>query len=418
MKSIHFVTRIIISLIAIIGLNTLHSYAQSSYWIIRGAADGELVFNSFWYEIVSPSSPEMKYGTVYSSNHGQDITFYTDSIYYSLTGDKTPGLIYGSFNDYLVRSYDNGLTWDTTKFYHNKYFHEGSKPGELFATSSSAPNTLFISSDSGTTFSVCTGNLPFSGQKIATGPEAGQCYCMNNNYVISFTSDYWANYESYQVDTNITSGIPNQNPAFVTIMAGGDGELYLMIRKIVNDTLAYYIYRSLDYGQTFNLQYIWNDYQPNMYSLTFVTGREPGSFYIIKTWHEYDFIHEIIMYIIEFYYSSDGGVTYNQYYHNLYNEYFVGETPLPSVPSISLSPNPATNAVWMKNLPDGEVVTAIEISNLSGQSVFNYNCNSTIIQGQSLQVNLPATLAAGCYVVKVMAGNRIIAREKLMIVNK
>ncbi|PKP23991.1 MAG: hypothetical protein CVU06_05625, partial [Bacteroidetes bacterium HGW-Bacteroidetes-22] len=260
------------------------------------------------------------------------------------------------------------------------------------------------------------GNLPFSEQKIAAGTEAGQCYCMNNNYVISFTLDYWENYESYQVDANITSGIPNQNPAFVTLIAGGDGELYLTIRKIVNDTLAYYIYRSLDYGQTFNLQYIWNDYQPNMYSLTFVTGREQGSFYIIKTWQEYDFTHEIIMYIIELYYSNDEGVTYSQYYHNLYNEYFVGETPLPSVSSISLSPNPATDAVWLRDIPAGEVVNAIEISNLSGQSVFNYNCRPAVLQGQSLQVNLPPTLAAGCYVVKVIAGNRVVGREKLMII--
>jgi hypothetical protein len=358
----------------------------------------------------------MKYGTIYSTNHGQEITFYTDSIFYSLTGDKTQGLVYGSSNNYLVRSFDNGLTWDTTKFYHNKYVYEGSKPGELFATSTSSPYTLFISSDSGTTFSVCAENLPFNGQKITSGSEAGQCYGMTNNYIISFSSDYWQNYQSYQIDPDITSGIPNQNPNFVTMIAGDDGELYLAVEKIVNDTLAYYIYRSLDHGQTFNLQYIWSDYQPNIYSLTFVVGREPGAIYIIKTWHEYNFTTEIIAYIIEFYYSSDGGVTYNHYYHNLYNEFFTGVKPLPSAPSITLSPNPATTAVWLQNLPKGETITAIEISNLSGQCVFSCECSPADIRNQSLRLEIPQALAAGCYVVKVLDKKALIFTNKLLVI--
>jgi len=100
MKSPHFFS--IICLIALLGLNTLYSIAQIIPEIARGAAPGELIVNCSWYEMPFLIS---KYGNIYTANHGQDIAFYSDSSSYRLTGDQTPGLIYGGFNDYLIRSF-------------------------------------------------------------------------------------------------------------------------------------------------------------------------------------------------------------------------------------------------------------------------------------------------------------------------
>lgn len=412
MKSLHFLN--IISVIAILGLNTRNSSAQIIPEIARGTAPGELIVNCSWYEMPILIS---KYGNIYTANHGQDVAFYADSLFFILVGDQTPGLIYGinpSNSNYIVRSFDNGFSWDTTKFYHYKNIYGGSRPAELFALGNIPPyDVLYLSSDSGATFTVCYENIPFVSQTITAGPLAGQCYSLTNNYVINFTTDYWQSYQSYPIDTSITSEISG----FITMMAGGgDRELYLVSEKSENDTLLLNIYRSTDHGQSFTLQYTWNNYQPWNYKLAFVTGREPGAFYIIKGSYEWDYTTEISSTILEFYYSSDGGVTYNHYYHNLYNEFFTGVKPLPSAPSITLSPNPATTAVWLQNLPEGETITAIEISNLSGQCVFSCECSPADIRNQSLRLEIPQALAAGCYVVKVLDKKALIFTNKLLVV--
>ncbi|HAQ65517.1 MAG TPA: hypothetical protein DCR43_06665 [Bacteroidales bacterium] len=393
-----------------------HSGSVEAQRICRCSGSGQLTFFCEWYEAGFPN-PGVNHGFIHTDDYGETISFYDTTFKYfsNLTGDRSLGLIYG-VNSNIQRSYDNGANWDTTLYNHNisyTLFFEGNQAGELFLFNDYDHN-LYQSIDSGASFQLISSLVPHCNGRLVAGSQPGVLLGIDTSRRFFRSYDNGQTFEYIQFPDEIQNLVENTNSNYTfTITAGAVAEeVYVGVTKSNGEVN---VYQSLNHGSTFSYKSTFPYY--NYDQLKYIAGRESNEFYAIRfesVYFTYD--PSIITYDLQISYSSDGGATFNTYSHLLYNELIAGEMPLPSVPSISLSPNPATDAVWLRDIPTGEVVTAIEISNLSGQSVFNYNCKSAVLHGQSLQVNLPPTLAAGCYVVKVMGGNRVVGREKFMIV--
>lgn len=386
--------------------------------ICRCSGTGQLSLFCNWYEEGLPN-PGYAYGFIHTDDYGETITFFdtTNQVVQNIAGDRSPGLIYklaGINGSFIQRSYVDGANWDTTKYNHGvsmTLFFEGNQAGELFLFNDYDHN-LYQSIDSGASFQLISGLLPHCNGRLVAGNQPGVLLGIDTSRRFFRSFDNGQTFEYIPFPDETMSDVPTVSNFAFSITAGAVAEEVYV--EVINNNGEVKVYQSLDYGSTFSHKTTFPLYQFD--PVIYIAGRESNEFYAIRFRSLlYPGNSGIYTYDLEISHSSDGGTSFTTYNHLLYDEMFTGEIPVTVNPAISLSPNPAKGVVWLKNLPAGEAVTSIEIRNLSGQCVYNYNCSSTIIQGQSLQVDLPPTLAAGCYVVKVMAGARVIGNEKLMI---
>ena len=164
----------------------------------------------------------------------------------------------------------------------------------------------------------------------------------------------------------------------------------------------------MDYGHTFSLQYITPVFYPGWDEFSFVAGREPGSFYILQ----YYYCATLPLHTcLEIHYSSDYGVTYTTYYHEL-DSTFTGISTIPALPKpVSCYPNPASDLLTVRVSEPHAGALTIGLRDITGRM----QLVAPVIHGQTeIPVDV-SFLKPGIYILEVKSEDRVIGQEKIVI---
>ncbi len=281
--------------------------------IERGADENEIYIASQWC-----FSTYVHKGIFYSNDNGKNLSLQYDAPWtappgvmevWNLRSDATPGIIYNYYSAGLWISYNYGVTWDTLLNNGLGSFECGAITGEIYRNTSYPDNipTLYMSFDYGQCFNEIRDSVSFS---LEAGCESGELYGyekQDEEYYLYRSIDSGNTFTSILIDTNIA----NPNNAFINSIHSGPntGELYLVSR---HQYAYYHIYYSSDYGNHFQLQYVSDSLSFYFWGYSFAAGKEPGSFYVSRLF--YPHLENFYLYID---YSNDTAQTFKTYYHDL-----------------------------------------------------------------------------------------------------
>ncbi len=392
--------------------------------IERGTEPEEIYISSHWYATFQCGY----YGLYYSTNNGEDIElkYYTpnpfapDSIdlsHPSLISGASPGVLYCNelLNSYLLwRSYNYGESWEFVDVYAASRYNAGCVEGEIYRRDVG----LSRSDDYGSNFELVIDSL---GMVTEIGISPGELYGINGSCIEGFKIHYRNDYgETFTQQCIIDSIIPVVANPYPALSRGTEqGELYL----ITWDSLyRYYIYRSTDYGQTFEFQYQSEYIDMYMWSVYYTAGREPGSFYVMM--YSYDDLG--FGTYLKIFYSNDYAETFIEYFHHLTEDYFVSVEDQPiNQPSqentINNYPNPFNPETTIYyELPLNIENPTIEIFNIKGKkvkSIYTFPNGSlgtrSVVWDGTDKNNQP--VSSGIYFYKLIIGNDGLTKKMLLL---
>jgi len=388
--------------------------AQDFEWrmIAKGADTSELYITAYWYD--NPLSFDDKWGGIFhSTDNGKTLSvqyksLMGDSVMHAryIYGDSTPGTVYKKY--WISRDY--GQTWNlklNPASYGGPFLCDGCMQGEFYFIGNiiSGEDCLFhmtyygdsmqlMNNQMDSLFAIESGSLP--GELFSIKYPWGNYFedtlalAFSNNYGQSFTVNY--------IDSSCVTNLSQY-----TLTNGTEpGELYL-IGLGLNPQFS--ICRTTDYGNTFTLQYTFPFYLSEEYS--FVAGRKPGTFYILKTYLAPTLpLHNCF----EIHYSCDYGVTYTVYFHELDSTYTYIPTNSSAIDYFTCYPNPATDHIQV-DLQKSESRIDLYLFDLRG----NLLITSRISPGQKQARIDVSQLPPGVYLLKVTDGKRVIGVEKVVV---
>ncbi len=335
---------LLVLFIAVMGMGNI--YPQAS----RGPTPGEIYIKGRY--AVHPNDPFNM--LIHTNNYGRNFTqkyLYQDGSDNTPIGqvlaDATPSVLYSAVtstwtNDPeswgLYRSVDDGESWEfvSALFSQNESFATGNIKNEIFRKSQ---GVIYKSEDNGDNWTQMQINIPGS---IQTGNQQGEVYVMMGNVsfgnitelYVSHSLNDGVDFESYGVDSLIYGQIVSGHGPVIS-SGTTPGELYLTTWWLPAN---YKIYRSIDHGQSFTLQYeqpdtcyFWDE------GYHFTAGRAEGEFYIVKRkiivtedWDMNTRFH--------IFHSNDHAQSFSEYIHIL-DDNFDG-VPIQIIHTISARVNP------------------------------------------------------------------------------
>ena len=346
--------------------------------IERGTEPGEIYISSRWYVTLQC----VYHGLYYSTNNGEDIElkYYTpnpcvpDSINLvlpHLISDMTPGVLYCRTSEPdLWISHNYGENWEFVEVYAASMYNTGCVEGEIYRRYVG----LSRSDDYGSNFELVIDSLNLV---IEIGISPGELYGINGNYIEGFKIYYRNDYgETFTQQCILDSTIPVVANPYPALSRGTEqGELYLITWDSLDRN---YIYRSTDYGQTFELQYQSEPIAYGIWIVYYTAGREPGSFYVMMHCNDESGFGTYL----KIFYSNDYAETFIEYFHHLTEDYFVSVEDQPiNQPSQEITinnyPNPFNPETTIHyQLPFNIENPTIEIFNIKGQKVRTFNCQN------------------------------------------
>ncbi|MDO9577894.1 MAG: T9SS type A sorting domain-containing protein [Candidatus Cloacimonadales bacterium] len=410
--------------------------ADDTTFLVRGPAQGELYLGTPYYSTYDGGYEQHTYYAIsHSFGNGEHIDIkyvsedlLTDSLHINcpwLVSDATPGVIYCRSQNYkLWISYTYGEDWnfiETT----SGYYTSGCIEGEIYKR---LGVELYRSDNYGQNF-VFSDTLITGGLEVGTEP--GELYGIKNinpgswgPYAIYYCEDYGADFvQQCILDSTIAAWDPYPKLSHGT----APGELYMVTYHAYGN---YFIYRSIDYGQTFELMYQFPSIPVVEWSTHYTAGSQPGSFYFIKyrwvwaySYSKDDVIVYVEMYI---YYSDDYAGTFSEvYYHSLNpDSTSVDENEVIEINNINLInyPNPfnPTTEIRLQISDFRQIENAkIEVYNIKGQKIktIPINCltdqpiNSVIWNGTDENDN---QVSSGIYLYKLNIENSPIKKMMLL----
>jgi hypothetical protein len=268
---------------------------------------------------------------------------------YEMAAGSIPGEVYISCIEGLMRSSDYAQTFQHVNDAELYFIETGTQPGELWSFSCSSSSCFLLHSiNGGVSFDTIPAPLPF-----------------------------WDN------------GV-----LFVSLSRGAqDGELFVVTRKDAGiDTDSVFIYRSLDYSQTFNL--IHSELIDNLLSYNFSASRSSCSLYILRYNIPYPFLPPFTYWID---YSSDCGSSWTSFEHIITGMHESGSAVQER---LMFQPNPAKDmAMLLYSVPvQGRVI--IRCFDLFGRMRSEW-VNETFSTGEFRKdVNIE-DLSAGIYIARM-----------------
>jgi len=361
--------------------------ADDTTFLVRGPAQGELYIGTPYYSTYDSGYEQHTYYAIsHSFDNGEHIDIkyvsedlLTDSLHINcpwLVSDATPGVIYcRTQRPDLWISYDYGETWQFTEQYGGSMYMSGCVEGEVYRRY----DGLYISDNYGLTFDLL---IDYIDIVTEIGVLPGEIYGIKSMdpggwvpFGIYYCEDYGADFTVQCVlDSTIT---PNK------LSRGTEpGELYMIDSSYGNC----FIYRSIDYGQTFELMYQFSSIPVEEWSTHYTAGSQPGSFYFIKyrwvwaySYSEDDVIAYVEMYT---YYSDDYAGTFSEVYHHLLHpdSLSVEGNEVIAVNDINLInyPNPFNPSTTISfSVAQSPLIVEIDIYNLKGQKVRTLDCSNS-----------------------------------------
>lgn len=316
--------------------------------VTRGAIVNEIYINTDWY----CDKTYCYNGLFYSNDNGQTLEVqykYSYSLESNLPlgevfCDAYPGILFNKpfyQSDFMV-SYDYGESWEiinTTPS--NGDFTGGSVLGELFKFGFSTQGYLLRSDNYALSFDTINSGVKYS---FEVGVSPGVLYGKSFNpdslfrYSLYISQDSGSTFsDCFALDTLITGSYVKD------IYRGANpGEIYLVSFWPPDN---FKIFFSADDGHTWQYRYITGF--TDGWSFSFTPGRENGSFYISRVTVDPTLTHTLL-YID---YSSDTAHTFTTFFHDL--------TPTVGIPQkfgqsdnvdLICYPNPTEDLLYIKNL--------------------------------------------------------------------
>lgn len=322
----------------------------SSAQICHGWSSGEIYLSTFWYW-----EPERTCAIFRSADYGASLKVqYSEPFLHAnyewgdITADSIPGILYNNVQDVpyvckLMVSVDSGRTWHITDTIAYAKYTGGASAGILYRYCEhylQCQYAIYISLDTGNTFQYYATPQGFTfGPQQGTVP--GELYFItcfgNDSCFLSHSTDGGATMN------NVYS--PMINMGCESFIAGQSaGEVYVLNPFLTASAYGYHIYRTTNYGQTWDLRYTYETAVWGFdYKIAMCTGTLPGEVYVMKyMFHNSSNIHEDV--VIEF--SSDSAATFISNAHCLLPDVSIGE-PVTNNNRMTFNPNPVKDRVML-----------------------------------------------------------------------
>jgi hypothetical protein len=329
-----------------------HSYAQIS----RGALPGEIYISVGWYY----AGTKDYVAFFRSTDNGEHIQmqYSADHSIGAPMDDFASGSIYLKQVGALKVSHDYGVNWSLVDDEVNVSYISGYDSGEIYKA---ANYKLYRSTDYGTTFEVINSDslhMPLAD----VGALPGEIYGLNGDAEYGYHLYHSFDYGNTYACTDIDSIFPYYSCEICRGTA--PGEVYLIYTLFPSTLYNIEIYHSTDYGETFSRQYVSDYFEYGWWGMAYTAGREPGSFYIIRTCPDETLSH-ILLYID---YSNDYGKTFTTYFHDLLPDVSI-EDKIVEVNQLFNLPNPFTSQTSVNFTLPKEAEININVTSLQGVMV-------------------------------------------------
>ncbi len=421
-----------ISFLLVITVLFIPSISFANMGIERGTEAGEIYIASPWYIEIDPYAEY--HGIFYSTDNGETIalkswseTTQPDTIDLASSypiSDATPGVLYcrPSSTVTLWISYNYGENWEFVEDPGlSGRYTAGCIPEEIYKYCTDFQGTFYRSIDFGNTFEVVNDSAKYI---MEVGIQEGELYGIDGNYhgdsfIIHYSDDFG---HSFPVEIEIDSTIAGDRVAgFYPRLSRGaaSGEVYLTTWHV---PCNYYIYRSTDYGQSFELQFQSEQIDIYYWVVYYTAGRAPGSFYVMMHMQDY---WEVGTHL-KIFYSDDYAQTFTEYYHYLDEDSVsveMEDRPLIQVPAKEIlldnypNPfNPQTTITYQ--LPVGVKGGVIHIFNIKGELIKVLNClpernYGSIIWNGTDDRNVP--VPSGTYLYQLKVNNQNYKTQRMIL---
>ena len=328
--------------------------------------------------------------------------------------EPTEGTLFGRMSSSIYRSTDAGLTFSPIATPSNRIYniYGGNITGECIINTCTLVDwvvkneQIYKSYDNGLTQILVkdSAHYLFGGH---IGSVSGEFYYelfKDESWYLCHSLDFGATFDTIHYDPSI---FQQTGRKFDAICPGTRlGEVYLVAKTATCPITDFYIYRSLDFGQTWNLQS--EESFPCGDIMRYSCGREAGTFYIL---HEKESSSAQFL-TLEIYASSDSGQTFSVYEHLLAHSLTVPENE--SIQSFSVWPNPAFEKISLRFQMLKPAKISTSIYNSLGTCVLQTTPEWQQVGEFVKTIDIKA-LGQGLYSVKLTANGEIIATEKLII---
>lgn len=328
--------------------------------------------------------------------------------------EPTEGTLFGSMHFSIYKSTDAGLTFSPIVTPPNRIYniYGGTISGECIISTYTLVNgnvkneQIYKSYDNGLTQILVkdSAHILYEGH---IGSVSGEFYYdlfKDESRYLCHSLDFGATFDTIPYDPSI---FQQTGRKFAAICPGTRrGEVYLVTKTATCPITDFYIYRSLDFGQTWNLQS--EESFPCGDIMRYSCGREAGTFYIL---HEKESSSAQFL-TLEIYASSDSGQTFSVYEHLLAHSLTVPEND--SFQPFSVWPNPVQEKISLRGQMLKPAKISISIYNSLGICVMQ-TTPEWQQAGEFVKTIGTKAMGQGLYSVKLTAGGEIIATEKLII---
>lgn len=391
----------------------LNSYSQ----ITRGAQPAELYLSTDWY---MDNYGDIHYAIFRSVDNGATITLQYESSTASppsemgvgrVLGDATPGALYNYGGNELWLSFDYGQNWQFIENYTSTGFYtSGSIEGEIYKNGTDVAGTLFFSDNYGSSFNINNLDIKFF---LEVGTEPGELYGKSGfagiGFNLKYSFDNGQNFITIPIDSTVAFWtVSGHHPRISRGTIAG--EMYLVSWWLNSN---YKIFHSVDTGYTWTEKFE-SDYIDIYYwRLAYTAGREPGSFYVLRSRINPAGDH-VWLYID---YSSDYGATFTTYFHDL--DSTLTSINSPKIDNFELSnyPNPFTDfTTFSFQFPENCKMHLLSIYNLNGTLIKEYDIHGKTTQqwdGRNSKGNL---VPKGMYFYNIKYDNFSSPINKLLII--
>jgi len=324
-------------------------------------------------------------------------------------GDATQGALYIYGDNELWVSIDYGESWEYLENSSYSSYATGYSPGEIFRRSN---YNLYRSDNYGSNFELIAESITepltdvgnFEGQIFGFTGTAGESYNLFHSL------DNGQSFITIPIDSTIAYWAPSGKQP--RISRGTDpGELYLVSWW---PDYHYKIFHSIDTGYTWTEKYESGYIDLYYWGLSYTAGREPGSFYVVRSKGDPTFTH-LWLYID---YSSDYGETFTTYFHDM--DSTITSIITPEIHNFKLSnyPNPFSEKITIEfDLPNNCKNAVLCFYDINGNLIQQYNISGKKTQqwdGSDSKGNL---VPKGMYFYNIKYDNFSSQLNKLILSN-
>lgn len=401
------ITHLLLSVL-IICFVTLTARAQLSPFT-KANQDGSLYLSCFWKN----DSPEARKGIIYLTDNGSKFEWKAEGQFWHIMAGFNESEVFATSasGKHFEQSFDYGKTFTGNSFEYEGSLLPGYHPQQFILyqpdfTTWPFSGRLLMSQNAGQSFDTINTTLPYFFY-TATGKNNGSLYGLMD-YWFMYSPDFGVTIDTTKLDERM---FPNYYCHTRVVPGAGDGEIYLVGWDF---GIKYLIYRSTDYGKTFNKVYTSDSIHPyHINNVYFTAGHQAGEFY--TAFDRPDSIPDLHSVLI-IGHSTDGAQTFTFNTHDLSSfSSSVDNTPaMNSDSEWSFYPNPSSGYVYINPGNNTKSKIHMTLRDISGRVIQSITIQGSSTIAEPYHMVFPSAINDGLYFLQDERGKT----KKLLIRRK